>query len=152
MIVVADLLWASRTATTPSARRAAAHIKEKASDIVTPSCRWIGADRPETSRCTPSCAILQPDTAPTGLTHDALANQLNADGVQCLHQLHQGIDIAPDDALTRLHALDGRYGETRQFGEAALIKAGQGSCRTQLGSGHHVSDITNHRLYIILHL
>src|SRR6266852_4681055 len=102
-MAVADLLPASGIAKTPSARRAAVHIKENPSAIVTPSCRWIGADRPEISRCTPSCAILQPNTAPTGLTHDALANQLDADGVQCLDQLHQGIDIAPDDAIARLH-------------------------------------------------
>src|SRR6266700_1076088 len=153
-MLVADLFPASRMEKTPSARRAAAHDKEIPSAIVTPLHGCKDADRPgpEVSRCTPSRAILQPNTAPTGLAHDTLADQLDADGVQCFDQLHQGIDIAADHVLTCFHALDGRHGQISQFGEATLVKAGQGSRRTQLGSGDHVLDITNHALHIILYL
>jgi hypothetical protein len=34
-------------------------------------------------------------------------------------------------------------GRVRQFGEATLTQADEGSCRTQLGSGDHVWNITN---------
>src|ERR1700730_4601106 len=136
MMALTDLFPASGMVKTPSARRAAAHHKEKPSAIVTPLCGWNDADRarPEVSRSQLSCAILQPDTAAASVAHGTIADQLNADGVQGFHQLHQGIDIAADDALARFHALDGRYGEASQFREAPLIKAGQGSCRTQLSS------------------
>src|SRR5580704_1574657 len=153
MMVEVDLCPASRTAKTLRARRTAAHHKENPSAIVTLLRGWNDWDRASTvvSRSARSCAILQPNTAAARLAQGALANQLNADGVQCFHQLHQGIDIAADDALARFHALDSGYGETSQFGEATLIKADQGSCRTQLGSGHHVSDITNRVQGVILH-
>src|SRR4051812_18738712 len=102
-------------ANTPSASRPAAHHRETLSAIVTLLRGW-DADRPasKASRSAPSCAIPQPDATASGMTYGALADQLDANGVQCLHQFHQGIDIAPDDALARLHALDRRYGKASQ--------------------------------------
>src|SRR4030081_946411 len=97
----ADRLPARGIAKTPRARRAATHIKENPSAIVTPLCGWNDGDRlgPAVSRSAPSCSIPESNTTADGLTHGTLADQFNADGVQSFHQLQQGIDMAPEDAL-----------------------------------------------------
>jgi hypothetical protein len=40
--------------------------------------------------------------------------------------------------MTRIGQGRSRRAKARQFGEATLIQADEGPCRTQLGSGDHV--------------
>ena len=54
-----------------------------------------------------------------------------------LDQLHQGIDVAADHAVTGLHALDGRQGQAGQLGQLALVDLQQGTGGTHLRGGDH---------------
>ena len=67
----------------------------------------------------------------------ALADQLDAGGLQRADQLHQGIDVAAHHAVARLHALDGRQGQAGQFGQLALVDAQQRAGGPHLAGGDH---------------
>src|SRR5690348_7590639 len=67
--------------------------------------------------------LLQPDTAASGGTRRALADELDAGRVEGADELHQGIDRAADHPVARFHALDGRHGQPREFGKRALVEA-----------------------------
>ena len=58
--------------------------------------------------------------------------------VERADQLGEGIDIAADDAVARLHALDGGDGEARLVGEAALVNAEKGPRGAKLRGSYHV--------------
>ena len=84
---------------------------------------------------------LQPHAAPAAGAGRALADQLDAGGVERADQLHQRIDVAADHAVARLHALDGRHRQAGQLGQLALVDAEQGPGGAQLGRRDHVWDI-----------
>src|SRR5260221_4386404 len=64
---------------------------------------------------------LQPHATPTIVTDRPFADQFDARSRKRINKLHQRIDIASDDPVTRFHALDRRQRETRAVGELALI-------------------------------
>src|SRR5215813_11932565 len=68
---------------------------------------------------------LQPHAAPTGVTDRAFPDQLDARSRKRIDELHQRVDISPDDPLARFHALDRGQRETRALGEFALINLQQ---------------------------
>ena len=80
---------------------------------------------------------LEPHAAAAGLARRALPDQLDAGAVERADELHQRIDIAADDALARLHALDRRHRQAALRGELALVDAEEGAGGAQLCSGDH---------------
>jgi hypothetical protein len=84
---------------------------------------------------------LQPHTAPTGVTDRSFPDQLDARSRKRIDELHQRVDISPDDSLARFHALDRGQRETGALGEFALIDLQQRPGRPHLSSGYHVLDI-----------
>ena len=58
-------------------------------------------------------------------------------------ELHQGIHVATDDALARLHALDGGQGELGGLGQRALVHAEKRAGGAELGSGYHGQNVNN---------
>src|SRR5215472_6285340 len=58
---------------------------------------------------------------PTGAADRAFPDQFDARGRKRIDELHQRVDISPDDSLARFHALDRGQRETRALGEFALI-------------------------------
>src|SRR6516162_16654 len=94
---------------------------------------------------------LQPHTTPAGVTDRAFADQFDARGRKRVDELHQRVDISPDDPLARFHALDGGQRKTRALGEFALIDLQQRACSPHLRSSYHVLDIRIDVLYIVIH-
>jgi hypothetical protein len=94
---------------------------------------------------------LQPHTTPTGVTDRSFPDQFDACGRKRIDELHQRVDISPDDPLARFHALDRGQRETRALGEFALIDLEQRPCGPHLSSGYHVLDIRIDILYIAIH-
>jgi hypothetical protein len=81
----------------------------------------------------------------------ALADQFDARRRQCVDELHQRIDISPDDSLARFHALDGGQRETRALGEIALVDLEQRPRGPHLSTSYHVSDIRIDIIHIAIH-
>jgi hypothetical protein len=84
---------------------------------------------------------LQPHTTPTGVTDRSFPDQFDACGRKRIDELHQRVDISPDDPLARFHALDRGQRETRALGEFALIDLEQRPRGPHLSSSYHVLDI-----------
>src|SRR6185437_12583388 len=78
------------------------------------------------------------DATAAALAGGSLADELHPRPVQRGDQLHQRIDVAPNDTLARFHALDGRDREAGQAGERTLIDAEEGARRSKLRSRNHV--------------
>ena len=53
----------------------------------------------------------------------ALSYQLDAGSVKGVCKFHLQIDVATDDPVAGLHALDGGHGEAEPFGQSALVEA-----------------------------
>jgi hypothetical protein len=94
---------------------------------------------------------LQPHAAPTGVTDRSFPDQFDARGRKRIDELHQRVDISPDDPLARFHALDRGERETGALGEFALIDLQQRPCGPHLSSGYHVLDIRIDIPYIAIH-
>ena len=90
----------------------------------------------------------QPHAAPAAWAGRALADELDAGGIERADQFHQRIDIAADDAIARFHALDRRHRQARKFGQLALVDAEQGSGGPELRGGYHGWDIESKALDI----
>jgi len=90
----------------------------------------------------------KPHAAPAGGAGRAFGDELDAGGVERAGQLGQRIDIAADDAIARLHALDGRHRQAREIGELALVDAEQRPRRPELRGGYHGWDIESKALDI----
>src|SRR5262245_10384536 len=73
------------------------------------------------SSLAPCAWRLQPDAAAAAARRRALADQLDAGNRERVDQLHQGIDIAADDAFGALHALDRRQRQGAELREFALV-------------------------------
>ena len=65
------------------------------------------------------------------------------------HKLGQGIDVAANDVLARLHSLNGWKRQSRQFRQLALIQAGERARRTKLSRSNHVKTISYALIYVI---
>jgi hypothetical protein len=61
--------------------------------------------------------------------------------MQRADQLHQGVDIATDDAVGGLHPLDGGQRQAGQRGQRPLVDPQQSTGGAHLSSGYHVSDM-----------
>ena len=83
------------------------------------------------------CA-LQPDAAPAACRCRALADELDAERVERADQLGEGIHITPDDAVTRLHALDGRRRQPGMVGQGLLVDAEEGPRGPKLRGSYHM--------------
>jgi len=57
------------------------------------------------------------------VTGRIVRNQFDPQRLERSNKLHQRIDIAPDNALARLHALDRRQRQPGRFSKPALIDA-----------------------------
>jgi len=55
------------------------------------------------------------------LARRIIGDQFDTQGIERANELHEGIDIAPNDSLACLHALYGRKRQPRCFRELSLI-------------------------------
>src|SRR3954463_8279482 len=55
----------------------------------------------------PLAPLLQADAAATRVARRALVDEIDAEAIERGDELHQGLDVAPDHPVARLHALDG---------------------------------------------
>jgi hypothetical protein len=94
---------------------------------------------------------LQPHTTPTGVTDRSFPDQFDACGRKRIDELHQRVDISPDDPLARFHALDRGQRETGALGEFALIDLEQRPRSPHLSSSYHVLDIRIDGPRILIH-
>jgi hypothetical protein len=94
---------------------------------------------------------LQPHTTPTGVTDRSFPDQFDACGRKRIDELHQRVDISPDDPLARFHALDRGQRETRALGEFALVDLQQRPRGPHLSPGYHVLAIRIDILYMAIH-
>src|SRR5215471_17519622 len=138
------------TASAAVAMSTAAHASAR-STISHPPVGAPARQRMDDRSTIPCPSPLQPHTASTGVTDCAFADQFDARGRKRVDELHQRVDIAPDDPLARFHALDRGQRETRALGEFALIDLQQRPCGPHLRSSYHVLDIRIDILYIAIH-
>jgi hypothetical protein len=75
------------------------------------------------------------------LTDCALCDELDAGCIQGGHELRERIDVAANDAVACLHALNGRERQSSELGQLSLVDSKQGSSASQLGGCNHVPDI-----------
>src|SRR5215831_4072909 len=94
---------------------------------------------------------LQPHAAPTGVTDRAFPDQFDARRRKRIDELHQRVDISPDDPLARFHALDRGQRETGALGEFALIDLQQRPRGPHLRPCYHVLDMRIDSLPISIH-
>src|SRR6266851_1839923 len=86
---------------------------------------WLGDMLPE------------PDAAAPGRTLNSRIDQLDPRVLKRGNQLHQGIDVGPDDAVTGFHALNRRNRKVCQIGHLPLIDVQQRARGPELiGSNH----------------
>jgi hypothetical protein len=80
-----------------------------------------------------------PETNATspGRTRNARIDQFNPRILQCGNQLHQGIDVAADDAVAGFHALDGGDGKVCKVGGLPLIDIQERTGRPELVGRDH---------------
>jgi hypothetical protein len=90
-----------------------------------------------------------PNPTPATLAHGAIVDQLDAEGIQPGDQLHQGVNIAADEAVAGFHPLNGRHRKARTLRQLALVNADQGTCSAELGSSYHVLSISYPLLTIV---
>src|ERR1700722_4302072 len=76
--------------------------------------------------------LAQSDAATPDGARAAFPNELNAHIFEGLHNLHQRIDVAPYQAPTGFHSLDGRQGQICALRKEQLVYAKQGACRAEL--------------------
>ncbi|MGY4500409.1 hypothetical protein ACVWYH_004340 [Bradyrhizobium sp. GM24.11] len=74
----------------------------------------------------------EPDPSTARCTRHSWPNKLNALALQGCNELHEGIHVPTDHAFARLHPLDGRNREVREFGRFALIDIKKGPCGPKL--------------------
>jgi hypothetical protein len=79
----------------------------------------------------------EPDASTAGRTRNTRIDQFNSRVLQSRNHLHQGIDIATYDAVTRFHALDGWYREIRQSSRLPLIYVQERTGSPELIGGNH---------------
>jgi hypothetical protein len=77
------------------------------------------------------------DAASDAVAASVFANQFDTGGFEGGHDLDQGVDIAADVAVARLHPLDRRQGNARALGERLLVQANQSASRAQLRRRQH---------------
>src|SRR5262245_39060253 len=81
------------------------------------------------------------DTAAAAVADSVVGDQLDAGGIERRHQLHQRVDVAANDAVARLHALDGGKRQPRPLGERSLIDPEKRARGSELATGDHVYGI-----------
>jgi hypothetical protein len=68
---------------------------------------------------------------------NARIDQFNPGVLKRGNQLHEGVDVAADDAIARFHALDGGDGKVCELGGLPLIDIQQRSSRPELVGRNH---------------
>src|SRR5665213_1849050 len=73
-----------------------------------PSCRRSCGDLGKSAhgRSGLDCFHFEPHATTAGLARGALPYEFYAGNIECIHKLHQRIDVSADEAFARLHALD----------------------------------------------
>jgi hypothetical protein len=77
------------------------------------------------------------NAATAGWARNAGIDQFDPRIFQCGNQLHQGIDVAADNAVARFHALDGRDWKACKVGGLPLIYVQERSGRPELVGRNH---------------
>ncbi len=83
-----------------------------------------------------TCSRSRTPRPPVVLTTPGLISSIPA-ASSAADQLHQRIDVAADDAVAGLHALDGRHRKVRQFGHLPLIDVQERARGPELIGGNH---------------
>ena len=81
--------------------------------------------------------LAQPDSATTARAGNAGIDQFDSRVIERRNQFHQRIDVAADDAVARLHALDGRHREVGEFRHLPLIDVQERPRGPELIGGDH---------------
>src|SRR5579863_4252000 len=81
--------------------------------------------------------FLETDAPAAAIAVRVVGDEDDAGRVERGDQLHERIDGAANDAVARLHPLDGRRGEAGEFRQLPLIDADEGACGAQLCGGDH---------------
>ena len=81
--------------------------------------------------------LAEPDAAASGRARSARIDQLDPGVLKRGNQLHQGIDVAADDAVAGFHALDGRHRKVGQLGHLPLIDVQERARGPELIGGNH---------------
>src|SRR5215471_5282978 len=144
---------AASAITTPSAAAemsTAAHASAR-STISHPPVGAPARQRMDTRSAIPCLSPLQPHATSTGVTDRAFPDQFDARNRKRVDELHQRVDISPDDPFARFHALDRGQRETRALGEFALIDLQQRPRGPHLRPCYHVLDMRIDSLPISIH-
>ncbi|MGO9006519.1 MAG: hypothetical protein ACLQIQ_04115 [Beijerinckiaceae bacterium] len=83
-------------------------------------------------------ALPQTNPATAAETRRAFANEFDSRLLERADQLRQGLDVSPNDAITRFHALDCRQRKFGDFGQFSLVKTEQGTGSPKLRGRYHV--------------
>jgi len=81
--------------------------------------------------------LAEPDAAAPGRAGNAGIDQLDPLAFEGRNQLHQRIDVAADDAVAGLHALDRRHRQIRKLGHLPLIDVQERTRGPELIGGDH---------------
>jgi hypothetical protein len=79
----------------------------------------------------------QPDAPAPGRARDSWIDQFDPCILKRGNQLHERIDVGPDDAVACLHALNGRNRKICEFGGLTLIDIEERARGPELISGDH---------------
>src|SRR5437763_12057654 len=96
-----------------------------------------------------SSARLESDAPSAAFADGTLVDKLDTGFLKRGDELHQGIDVAADHSVARLHALNGGKREPGRGGQVSLVHPHERSCRLELRRGDHGLTIATHVLYVI---
>jgi hypothetical protein len=87
----------------------------------------------------------EPDAATSGRARNSRIDQLDACLLKRGNQLHEGVNVAADDAITGFHALNGRHRKGGQIGHLPLIDVQERASGPELMGGYHERGLSGSR-------